>query len=247
MTSRRLDEELVARGLVASRSRARDLVVRGQVTVDGKAARKPSQPVLPSTALSLAEAADHYVSRAALKLVHGLDSFNVEVSGRHCLDLGASTGGFSQVLLERGAASVTAIDVGHGQLAPTIAADSRVRTFEGVNARALQREHVAEEISLIVCDVSFISLRLALPAALDLVSGGTELVALIKPQFEVGRNGVGKGGIVRDEQLRQQTCVEIQGWLQGIGWAVRGIVPSPLLGSDGNSEFLISATKLPIA
>lgn len=243
MTSRRLDEELVARGLVASRSRARDLVLRGLVKVDGQAARKPSQPVLPSTELSLAEGADRYVSRAALKLVHGLEHFEIDVAGRHCLDLGASTGGFTQVLLERGAAHVTAVDVGHGQMAPTLASDRRVTIFEGVNARVLTREHVPDATSLIVCDVSFISLKLALPAALDLVNTGTELVALIKPQFEVGRDGLGKGGIVRDEPLLQQTCNDIDRWLRDRGWHVRGVVPSPILGGDGNREFLISAAK----
>jgi 23S rRNA (cytidine1920-2'-O)/16S rRNA (cytidine1409-2'-O)-methyltransferase len=242
VNARRLDEELVLRGLVASRSRARDLTLRGLVLVDGMTARKPSQPVRAHMVLTLADDADRYVSRAALKLVHGLDHFKIEVAGRTCLDLGASTGGFSQVLLERGATHVTAIEVGHGQMATALAADPRVTLLEGVNARALTRAQVPDGISLVVCDVSFISLKLALPPALALVAPGAEVLALIKPQFEVGRDNLGKGGIVRDAALLQQVCSDIAQWMTDAGLAVRGTVPSPVPGSDGNVEFLLSAT-----
>lgn len=243
MSSRRLDEELAARGLAGSRSQARDLVLRGQVLVAGKMARKPSQTVLPTTDISIPGGANPYVSRAALKLVHGLDSFGIDVAGRHCLDIGASTGGFTQVLLDRGATRVVAIEVGHGQMAPNISGDERVRLLEGLNARVLTREQVPARTSLIVCDVSFISLKLALAAALDLVAERADLVALIKPQFEVGREGLGKGGIVRDETLLAKTCDDISAWITGRGWIVRSCVPSPIDGGDGNREFLICASK----
>ena len=244
MTSKRLDEELLRRGLLPSRSRARDAVLRGIVQINGNPARKPSQATLETDQLELRDDSARYVSRAALKLLHGLDHFGVDVRGRHCLDLGTSTGGFTQVLLERGAQHVTAIDVGHGQLALALVQDTRITLHEGLNARDLTREIVPENISLIVCDVSFISLKLALPPALELVNGGTTLLALIKPQFEVGRAHVGKGGLVTDDAQHLRVCGEIKSFLQDAGWRVAGIVPSPLEGGDGNREFLISAVKL---
>ena len=244
MTSKRLDEELLRRGLLQSRSRARDAVLRGIVLVNGSPARKPSQATLETDQLELRDDSARYVSRAALKLLHGLDHFGVDVRGRHCLDLGTSTGGFTQVLLERGAEHVIAIDVGHGQLALALVQDTRITLHEGLNARDLTREIVPENISLIVCDVSFISLKLALPPALELVNGGTTLLALIKPQFEVGRAHVGKGGLVTDDAQHLRVCGEITTFLKVAGWRVAGIVPSPLEGGDGNREFLISAVKL---
>lgn len=243
MNSTRLDEELVARGLAQSRSRARDAVLRGIVLVNGVAARKPSQSVTASDALTLADDSTHFVSRAALKLVHGLDHFGIDPTGRVALDLGASTGGFTQVLLERGVQHVAAIDVGHGQMAPTLATDPRVTLHEGVNARALGPEHVPGNMSLIVCDVSFISLTLALPPALSLASAGTQLVALIKPQFEVGRENVGRGGIVTDPIQHTRVCDDITAFLAAAGWHVLGITPSPIDGGDGNREFLVAAVK----
>lgn len=243
MTAKRLDEELLRRGLLPTRSRARDAVLRGIVQINGNPARKPSQATLETDQLELRDDSARYVSRAALKLLHGLDHFGVDVKGRHCLDLGASTGGFTQVLLERGAQHVTAIDVGHGQLAPTLLQDNRITLHEGLNARDLSREIVLENISLIVCDVSFISLKLALPPTLSLVSADTNLLALIKPQFEVGRAHVGKGGLVTDEAQHLRVCEEIKSFLQDAGWRVAGITPSPLEGGDGNREFLVSAVK----
>ncbi|MBM3520707.1 MAG: TlyA family RNA methyltransferase, partial [Alphaproteobacteria bacterium] len=183
----RLDELLVRRGDYASRSRARDAIRRGTVAVDGVPASKPAQSVAADAHIAIADEARAYVSRAALKLAHGLSCFAIAVPGRHALDIGASTGGFTQLLLERGAAHVTAIDVGHGQMRLT---DPRLTLIEGLNARDLEARHLAHPVDLIVCDVSFISLRLALPPALALASPGTHLVALIKPQFEVGPEAV---------------------------------------------------------
>ena len=239
-TRSRLDELLVARGFYSSRSRARDAILRGAVTVDGLPAVKPAQLVSSDASLDVADEAQAYVSRAALKLKHGLRHFGIPVKDSHALDIGASTGGFTQVLLEEGAAHVTAIDVGHGQLQVQ---NPRVTSIEGLNARDLARGHLAHPIDLIVCDVSFISLRLALPAALDLAEEGAHLVALIKPQFEVGRSALGKGGIVTDEAERQRVCEEIAAFLRGEGWRVLGIVLSPIAGGDGNQEFLIAARK----
>jgi 23S rRNA (cytidine1920-2'-O)/16S rRNA (cytidine1409-2'-O)-methyltransferase len=244
VTSQRLDEALVARGLSQSRSRARDAVLRGTVTVNGQAARKPSQGVFPADILRLNDEAKHYVSRSALKLLHALDLFHVAVKGRHALDIGASTGGFTQVLLERGAATVTAVDVGHGQMVAQLSEDPRVTLFEGINSRDLSTDHVAADVNLIVIDVSFIPLHLALPPALALVASGSELVALIKPQFEVGREHVGRGGLVTDDAQHVRVCEEVSAFLQGQGWKVKGLIPSPLDGGDGNVEFLIAAAKL---
>jgi 23S rRNA (cytidine1920-2'-O)/16S rRNA (cytidine1409-2'-O)-methyltransferase len=241
---KRLDEALVERGLCQSRSRARDAVLRDTVLVNGVAARKPSQTVLETDVLKVADAAQHYVSRAALKLLHALDHFKVNVKGRYGLDIGASTGGFTQVLLERGATHVIAIDVGHGQMVAAVADDPRVTPVENINARDLGREHVPLAVDLIVADVSFISLKLALPPALSLVPQGSDLVALIKPQFEVGRENVGRGGLVTDPVQHQRVCDDICGFFNQHGWGVKGVVPSPIDGGDGNVEFLIGAFKI---
>lgn len=243
MTRKRLDEALVGRGLYPTRSRARDAIKRGTVTVDGITVTKPAQPVAESALIAIADDARPYVSRAALKLSHALDCFSLSPRDLNCLDIGASTGGFSEVLLERGAAHVTAIDVGHDQFASSLRDDPRITLWEGLNARDLTRQHVKGPLQLIVCDVSFISLKLALPAALDLAETGARLVALIKPQFEAGREAVGRDGIVRSETLRQQICDDIASWLRARGWNVIGLVPSPLKGGSGNSEFLIAAEK----
>jgi len=236
----RLDEALVARGLYPSRARARDAVLRGVVQVDGKTAARPSQPVAVENALSTSDAAKSYVSRAALKLKHTLAFFGIEAKGRHCLDIGASTGGFTQVLLEEGAAHVTAIDVGHAQMKLD---DPRLTLIEGLNARDLLASHLAERPDLIVCDVSFISLKLALPPALALAAPGAELVALIKPQFEAGREALGKGGIVSDPAAHQRVCHDITDFLAALGWQVLGVTESPIAGGDGNQEFLVAARR----
>ena len=239
-TRQRLDEALVARGLCPSRSRARDAVLRGTVRVDGEPASKPSQIVGANNVLTIADAARGYVSRAALKLKHGLSHFGISAARKNCLDIGASTGGFTQVLLEEGAAHVTAIDVGHGQMKVQ---DPRVTLIEGLNARDLCAEHIDRLIQLIVCDVSFISLKLALPPALGLAEKGAMLVALIKPQFEAGRDAVGKGGIVTDPLEHERVCREITAFLRESGWRVLGVTASPVEGGDGNREFLVAAGK----
>ncbi len=243
MSAQRLDEALVARGLAQSRARGRDAVLRGIVCVNGAAARKPSQHVSHDDVLTLADDSARYVSRAALKLFHSLQLFVIDPNGKSCVDLGASTGGFTQVLLEAGAAHVTAIDVGHGQMAALIANDLRVTLREGLNARDITRDDIPDDVALIVSDVSFISVKLALPPILAIVNAGTQLIVLIKPQFEVGREGLGKGGVVRDVALIEKTCADISAFITAQGWRVEGIAPSPIEGGDGNREFLLAAVK----
>ncbi len=241
---RRLDVLLVEHGLLPNRSRARDTIVQGNVTVDGSIATKPGQLVNPHAAIQLTAEASPYVSRAGLKLEHALDRFGINPSGLTTLDIGASTGGFTDVLLKRGAAHVVAVDVGHGQLHGSLRDDARVTVHEHLNARDLTADHVPQPPDLIVCDVSFISLKLALPAALALARPGAGLVALIKPQFEVGRKNLGKGGIVRDPSLHSAVCDDICIWLeQDMAWTVTGLAPSPVEGSDGNREFLVCARR----
>ncbi|MGR3716757.1 MAG: TlyA family RNA methyltransferase [Thermohalobaculum sp.] len=239
----RLDQHLVEAGLASSRARAKALIEAGAVTVDGTVARKPSQAV--ATGVEVAVTADPcpWVSRAAFKLLHALDEFGLNPRGV-ALDVGASTGGFTEVLLARGVARVFALDVGHGQLHPRIAADPRVVGLEGVNARDIPAGLVPP-VDWIVADLSFISLEKALPGPLALARPGAVLVALIKPQFEAGRAHVGRGGIVRDAAVHEAVRARIRDWLTGLGWQVTGEVASPIKGGDGNREFLIAAEKAP--
>lgn len=241
----RLDHLLAERGLFPSRSRAADAVKRGTVRVDATVVRRPGMAVDRDAKVEIDDPAGDYVSRAALKLVAGLDHFGFNPAGLTCLDIGASTGGFTQVLLERGAAHVIALDVGHGQLAPQIADDSRVTAVERVNARALEARHLGGLVpQALVCDVSFISLKLALPPALDLAATGAWGLFLVKPQFEVGRDAIAKGGIVRDKALALAAAQDIAGWLgTRPGWRALGLHPSPIEGADGNREFLLGALK----
>lgn len=241
----RLDEALVAAGLAPSRARARDMILRGTVSIDGAPADKPARKVFAHETLSVRDPASRYVSRAALKLLAGLQAFGFDPRGLDALDLGASTGGFTQVLLQRGAAKVIAVDVGHGQMDATLAADRRVVLQEGLNARELAAEHLAgHAVGAVVADLSFISLKLALPPALALAEPGAWGIFLVKPQFEVGREGLGKGGIVRDPELARAAADGIAAWLAARqGWDVRGLVPSPVAGGDGNIEFLLGARK----
>ncbi|WP_193179523.1 TlyA family RNA methyltransferase [Nisaea sediminum] len=242
--SERLDTALVSRGLVDSRSRARQLIEAGDVIVDGIVVTKAAAKISPAQVLALAETAHRWASRAALKLVHALDHFAIDPAEKICLDVGASTGGFTDVLLDRGARRVHAVDVGHGQLIPRLRDDSRVVVYEHLNIRDLTPEMIGEPVGLIVSDVSFISLKLALPAALACAGEGAGLIALVKPQFEVGRARIGRGGIVRDERARRDALEEIGGWLeQGAGWQVCGATDSPISGTDGNQEYLIAARK----
>ncbi len=236
----RLDQRLVALGLADSRARAQALIAAGAVRVDGAAASKPAQKTTDRSRVEVTEDPCPWVSRAALKLVHALDLFGLEPEGE-ALDVGASTGGFTEVLLARGAARVHALDVGHGQLHPRIAADPRVRNLEGVNARAIP-EGLIPPVDWIVSDVSFIGLEKALPGPMALAKPGARLVALIKPQFEAGPEAVGKGGIVKDAEVHEAVRARIRAFLETAGWRVTGEAPSPIEGGDGNREFLIAAT-----
>jgi 23S rRNA (cytidine1920-2'-O)/16S rRNA (cytidine1409-2'-O)-methyltransferase len=240
----RLDQLLVDRGLYRTRSRARDAILRGRVRVEGRIAGRPGQAVPPQAAIEIADEARAYVSRAALKLAHALDHFDISPAGLAALDLGASTGGFTQVLIERGARHVTALDVGHGQMAPALAGDPRVTVLEGLNARDLAMGHLAEPPQIITADLSFISLKLALPPALALAAPGAWLVALIKPQFEAGPAHLSKDGVVREAAVHDAVCRDIANWLAtAMAWKVIGTTPSPLAGGSGNREFLIAARK----
>jgi 23S rRNA (cytidine1920-2'-O)/16S rRNA (cytidine1409-2'-O)-methyltransferase len=213
------------------------------VRADGVTIEKPAQLLKPDACVEYAPA-HPFVSRGALKLAAALDRFSLSPEGLICLDIGASTGGFTEILLARGASKVYAVDVGHGQLHPKLAGDERVVSIEGMNARALSRENVGAAPDFVVADVSFISLKLALPPALALAKPGARLVALVKPQFEVGRAGIGKNGIVRSEADRRAALDNIATWLSSDrGWIVDGTMDSPIEGGDGNREFLITARK----
>lgn len=240
----RLDRILVSRGLASSRSRAQAMIESGLVTVNGMPVRKVAQWVLDDSPVGLI-APDHpWVSRGALKLLHALDHFKIDVRRRTALDIGASTGGFTEVLLDRGAQRVYAVDVGHGQLAPILRLDRRVVNLESTDARRLDRDIVPDAPWIITCDASFIGLKKVLAASLDLATEDAWLVALIKPQFEVGPANVGKGGIVRDPALAEAVCDDIRHWLaEERGWTVLDVINSPITGGDGNREFLIAARR----
>lgn len=240
--SRRLDQALVAAGLASSRARAQALIAAGAVTIDGRVATKPAILVASDARLHVTPDVLPWVSRAALKLIAGLDAFGIDPAGQVALDLGASTGGFSQVLLARGAAEVWAVDVGHGQLAAELRDEPRLHLHEGLNVRDLTPDHVPAP-ALVVADLSFIPLATALPPALALAEDGATLVALVKPQFEVGPARVGKGGIVRDPAARADALAGVRAFLETSGWTVLGDTPSPIAGGDGNRETLIAARK----
>lgn len=238
----RLDQVLVARGLAESRTQAQALVMAGKVFSGEQRLDKPGHRIAADQALEVRGAPHPWVSRGGLKLDHGLDCFAIAVKGAVALDIGASTGGFTDVLLARGAARVYAVDVGRGQLAWRLRQDPRVVVLEGVNARYLTREQVPEAVDVVVCDASFIGLEIVLPAALALACPGAHLIALIKPQFEVGKGRVGKGGVVRDAALRDEVVARIRTWLEtDMGWRVVGVTESPIRGAEGNREYLICA------
>jgi len=240
----RLDIHLVERGLVASRARARDLVRRGQVEVGGRLETRPGARVGADIPINLRGTAAEHVSRGAAKLIAALEHFPFQVQNVVALDIGASTGGFTQVLLERGAARVYAVDVGHGQLHAQLATDPRVVPLEQCDARRLDRVLVPEPVGALVADVSFISLRKALPAPLALAAPRAWLVALIKPQFEAGRAAVGKRGIVRGAAARQRAIEQVRDWIvDQPDWRVLDVIDSPILGGSGNQEFLLGAQR----
>jgi 23S rRNA (cytidine1920-2'-O)/16S rRNA (cytidine1409-2'-O)-methyltransferase len=234
----RLDLAIEARKLLPSRARARDAILRGTVRLNGVVATRPSQPVSDSDRIEVADPAARYVSRAALKLVAGLEAGGVSVAGKTCLDIGASTGGFTQVLLERGAARVYAVDVGHGQLEQRIRQDPKVVVMEGQNARDLTRAEVPEPIDLLTSDVSFVSVTKVLAAPLALLRPGADAIVLIKPQFEVGRAFIGSGGIVTDAGAISRAEAEVIAFMGLCGFAHRLSLPSPIAGGDGNREIV---------
>jgi 23S rRNA (cytidine1920-2'-O)/16S rRNA (cytidine1409-2'-O)-methyltransferase len=234
---------MVERGLAPSRARAQSLIRGGLVKVDGGLETRPGARVAVGAAINLDAGAPRYVSRGALKLAAALDHFGLPVSGVVALDVGASTGGFTEVLLARGAARVYAVDVGHGQLDPVLRTDVRVVSLEGCDARRLDRTLIAEPVGAIVADVSFISLGKALAVPLSLASADAWLVALIKPQFEVGPGAIGKGGIVRDAAARRRAVEGVRAWIAGAGWRVREVIASPIRGGSGNEEFLLGAVR----
>ena len=237
----RLDIALVERGLAETRAAAQRLVMAGLVFSGEKRLDKAGQTVAAETALEVRGQLHPYVSRGGLKLEKALDHFAIPVTGRIALDVGSSTGGFTDCLLQRGAAKVYAVDVGTNQLAWKLRTDPRVVSMEKTNMRALTRAEIPEPIELIVCDASFIGLATVLPAALALAAPGAHLAALIKPQFEVGKGRVGKGGIVREPELHQEVVETIQTWLgEQPGWQVLGVTESPITGAEGNKEFLIA-------
>lgn len=238
----RLDQALVARGLAPSRARARALIEAGAVTLDGAPASKSAQPVAPGAVVAVAADPNPWVSRAGLKLAHALDVFGLSPAGAVALDLGASTGGFTEVLLARGAAEVWAVEVGHGQLAPRVAADPRVRSLEGVNARALTGAHVPPP-DWITADLSFVALAKALPPALGLARPDATLVALVKPQFELGPGRVGKGGVLRDPAALAEATALVRAAVEAAGWTALGATESPIAGGDGTLEGLLAARK----
>ena len=244
----RVDQLLVDRGLVESRSRAQALVMAGLVYSGDRRLDKPGTMVAGDCRLEL-KGQDHpWVSRGGLKLIKGLEVFAMDPAGLVALDVGASTGGFTDVLLTKGAARVYAVDVGHGQLAWKLRVDPRVVVLERTNARHLTPQQIPEAVDMVVCDASFIGLETILPAALALVRPGGVLIALIKPQFEVGKGRVGKGGVVREPELHAEVCQRIAAWLASRpGWTVAGLTESPIRGPEGNVEFLVAGRFLPPA
>jgi 23S rRNA (cytidine1920-2'-O)/16S rRNA (cytidine1409-2'-O)-methyltransferase len=241
----RLDIALVERGLAASRERARALIMAGRVTVDGQIVSKAGATVAEGANLEIAMPDHPYVSRGGVKLAHALDDFGVDPSGKRALDVGASTGGFTDVLLQRGAASVIALDVGHGQLHWRLRTDARVDVHEGVNARALTPADVPHQVDVVTIDVSFISLAHILPALPPFLTGGADVVALVKPQFEAGRDEVGKHGLVTDPAVHEAVLTRVTADAQAAGFNRVAMAPSAITGATGNQEFFLHLRLLP--
>ena len=235
----RLDRLLVDRGLAESREKAQALIMAGEVLLNGQKAAKPGQPVADDAAVEVL-ARPPFVGRGGLKLAAALRHFSIDAAGKTCLDIGSSTGGFTDAMLQSGARRVHAVDVGAGQLDWSLRTDARVSLHEGLNARELKPEDIGEPVDLLTCDVSFISVTLILPAAVPLLRPAGQMVILIKPQFEVGKGQVGKGGIVRDPQLHQAACQRVSGAVRELGFET-DIMDSPILGAEGNKEFLLYA------
>ena len=240
----RADQALVERGLVESRSKAQALILAGKVFSGEQRIEKAGQPVGEEAALEVRGRDHPWVSRGGVKLAHGLQHFNWDPAGAVALDIGSSTGGFTDVLLQKGAARVYAVDSGTNQLAWSLRDDDRVVVLEQTNARHLTEAEIPEPIDYVVCDASFISLAKVLERPLSFARPGAKLIALIKPQFEAGREEVGKGGVVRDPAVHKRVCEEVSAWLAGQGWAVAGVTQSPITGPKGNIEFLVGAERL---
>ncbi len=238
----RLDTHLVSRGLFPSREQAQRAIMAGEIKVGTRVAAKPSELVGPDEEIGV-RARPKYVGRGGLKLEGALDWFKIEVEGKVALDIGASTGGFTDCLLQRGVKQVYAVDVGHDQLAWTIRMDPRVTVFEKLNARTLSREHITQSIDVCVIDVSFISLTLILPNAFDLITPDGVILALIKPQFELERADVGRGGLVRDSALHEKAKAKISDFVKRLGHVVEDITPSAIQGTEGNQEFFACLRK----
>jgi 23S rRNA (cytidine1920-2'-O)/16S rRNA (cytidine1409-2'-O)-methyltransferase len=239
----RADQMLVSRGLAESRTRAQALIMAGAVFSGERKLAKAGEMLAEDAALEVRGKDHPWVSRGGIKLAHGLTHFGFDVTGAVALDVGSSTGGFTDVLLSRGAAKVYAVDVGTNQLAWKLRQDPRVVVHERTNARNLDSSIIPEPVEIVVCDASFISLAKVLEAPLKLAKPEAKLVALIKPQFEAGREEVGKGGVVRDPAVHQRVCAEAQAWVRSQGWSVIGVMPSPITGPEGNVEFLLGAVK----
>jgi 23S rRNA (cytidine1920-2'-O)/16S rRNA (cytidine1409-2'-O)-methyltransferase len=240
----RADQLLVARGLAESRTKAQALIMAGVVYSGERRIEKPGDRLAEDIPLELREKPHPWVSRGGVKLAHGLDCFDIDPTSLTAIDIGASTGGFTDVLLSRGAARVHAVDVGRGQLDWKLRQDARVVIHEGLNARTLTAEHIPDPVDLVVCDASFIGLEKVLPAALALTRPGARLVALIKPQFQAGRRDIAKGGVVRDTDVHARVCEEVRTWLESeMAWRVLGVEESPIRGPKGNVEFLIAAVR----
>jgi 23S rRNA (cytidine1920-2'-O)/16S rRNA (cytidine1409-2'-O)-methyltransferase len=243
MPKQRADQLLVDRGLVESRTRAQALIMAGLVFAGDRKIDKPGQPIADDVPLDVRGRDHPWVSRGGIKLAHGLAHFGWNVSGCVAMDVGSSTGGFTDVLLTGGAARVFAVDSGTNQLAWKIRQDPRVVVHEQTSARILTPAHVPESIDLVVCDASFIGLGKVLERPLSFVRPGGRLMALIKPQFEAGREEVGKGGVVRDPAVRERVCAEVVAWIEEQGWRVEGVVESPITGPEGNVEYLVAAMR----
>jgi 23S rRNA (cytidine1920-2'-O)/16S rRNA (cytidine1409-2'-O)-methyltransferase len=244
MKKLRADQLLVSRGLAESRTRAQALIMAGAVFSGEKKLAKPGDMLAEDAPLEVRGKDHPWVSRGGIKLDHGLTHFGFEVTGAIALDVGSSTGGFTDVLLSRGATKVYAVDVGTNQLAWKLRQDPRVVVLEQTNARHLTSGEVPEPVDIVVCDASFIGLAKVLEAPLRLARAGAKLVALVKPQFEAGREEVGKGGVVRDAAVHERVCSEASEWVRSQGWNVIGITPSPITGPEGNVEFLLGASKI---
>lgn len=243
---KRLDVFLVDAGFCDTRAKASAAIKAGHVCVDGRVATRPAQMVLESSDIKFEGPASPYVSRGGLKLAHALNAFGLSPDNKIIIDIGASTGGFCDVLLQNGASQIYAVDVGHGQLHPSLVADDRIVNLEGVNARYLSREHIPLNAGALVCDASFISLRLVVEPALAFLTAPAWVILLIKPQFEVGKKGLGKKGVVSDPALQAQTCDAFAQWFSAVApnWTQLGICESPITGPQGNREFLFAA-RLP--